>query len=174
MMINKQCRINAEIHGHLLPRLTNLLNMNDVELIKEQIFILVGGLEDLSELTMEVGTEISENVEEHLNITARVELLRKDDCWFDRLLLPLSDIEKEVYARDNKAAPDFRFLFKKADGSFINYRFYVDDLKAEFNQIYKGLTEIVCSPFPTEYEKDAYVKITNAIFHMDFIAAGIK
>jgi hypothetical protein len=158
----------------LLPRVTHLLQINDLELIKEQLFLIIAGLETLAEINGETANEFSQKVDQHLDIASRVELLRNDDCWFDRLLLPLSDIEKEVYSRESKAAPDYRILYKKVDGSFINYRFYADDLKAEFNQIYRVLTDIVCSPMPTDYEKDAYIKIINAIFHMDFIAAGIK
>jgi hypothetical protein len=51
----QQGRINAEIQGHLLPRATHLLQVNDIELIKEQLFLLVAGLEDLAEINIPQG-----------------------------------------------------------------------------------------------------------------------
>jgi hypothetical protein len=54
-LCNQQGRINAEIQGHLLPRATHLLQVNDIELIKEQLFLLVAGLEDLAEINIPQG-----------------------------------------------------------------------------------------------------------------------
>ena len=54
-LCNQQERINAEIQGHLLPRATHLLQVNDIELVKEQLFLLVAGLEDLAEINIPQG-----------------------------------------------------------------------------------------------------------------------
>ncbi|GAA6206548.1 hypothetical protein [Thalassotalea sp. SU-HH00458] len=54
-LCSQQGRIDAEIQGHLLPRVNNLLKVNDMELIKEQLFLLVAGLEDLAEINIPQG-----------------------------------------------------------------------------------------------------------------------
>lgn len=54
-LCSQQERINAEIKGHLLPRTTHLLQTNDLELIKEQLFLIIAGLEDLAEINIPEG-----------------------------------------------------------------------------------------------------------------------
>lgn len=51
--LNKKSRISAEINGHLIPRISNALNLNRMDLLKEQLMITLGSLEDLSELNNE-------------------------------------------------------------------------------------------------------------------------
>lgn len=48
--VNQQ-RVIAEINGHLLPRLNNLLTLENTILIKEQILLVMAAVEDICELT---------------------------------------------------------------------------------------------------------------------------
>lgn len=54
-LCSQQERINAEIKGHLLPRTIHLLQVSDIELVREQLFLLVAGLEDLAEINIPQG-----------------------------------------------------------------------------------------------------------------------
>lgn len=54
-LCSQQERIDAEIQGHLIPRLSHLLQMQDVELIREQAHLLIGALEDLADINIPQG-----------------------------------------------------------------------------------------------------------------------
>lgn len=166
-------RINAEIHGHLLPRLAHLINLEDKQLTSEQLFLAMAGLEDLLELNAETMLEVigggyKENTE---NL---VEMIRDENCWLDRLLLPLSAAEKRMYEREDKAAPDFRILFKGSDGCLRNYRFYAKGMKVELTILCETLMATAMLDSPSEDKKYTYNQVISAIPYIDFSTKGEK
>jgi hypothetical protein len=168
----QQGRINAEIQGHLLSRATHLLQVNDIDLIREQTMLLIGALENLSDINFESVIEVSEKQPVSLSIESRVEimidLLKQDDCWFDMALLPISDIEAKLYIKENKPVPDFRMLLKGVDGSLKNYRFHVGDLLNEITKICHSLMDMALQSSLSEVVKEDYRKMTRAVLYMDF------
>jgi hypothetical protein len=169
---SQQIRIDAEIKGHLLPRATHLLQVSDIDLIREQTMLLIGALENLSDINFESVIEVIEKKPESLSIESCVEimidLLKQDDCWFDMALLPISDIEAKLYIKKNKPVPEFRMLVKSVDGSFKNYRFHVGELLNEMTKICHSLMDMALEPSLSEVVKEDYRKMTRAVLYMDF------
>lgn len=44
----KQSRIKAELEGHIIPRLSQALTLNELSQVKEQIMLVLAGIEDIS------------------------------------------------------------------------------------------------------------------------------
>lgn len=48
--ILKEERIQTEIDGHIVPRLSQALILNELSQVKEQIMLVLAGLEDISDI----------------------------------------------------------------------------------------------------------------------------